>query len=88
MQFGGQGKPSVGVIFDADLGNTIDDALALALLYGLQGKNESRVVSVSVTYLIVDPGRNERVLAAYTELASGKAVGRPQGFRPPEKKKQ
>src|ERR1051326_1801827 len=49
MQFGGQGKPSAGVIFDADMGNTIDDALALALLYGLQGKNESRVVSMSVT---------------------------------------
>ena len=49
MQFGGQGKPSVGVVFDADLGNTIDDALALALLYGLQGKNESRVISISVT---------------------------------------
>jgi inosine-uridine nucleoside N-ribohydrolase len=49
MQFGAQGKPSAGVIFDADLGNTIDDALALALLYGLQGKNESRVIAVSVT---------------------------------------
>ena len=48
MQFG-QGKPSPGVIFDADLGNSIDDALALALLYGLQGKNESRVISVTVT---------------------------------------
>jgi hypothetical protein len=42
-------KPSAGVVFDADLGNTIDDALALALLYGLQGKSESRVVSVTVT---------------------------------------
>ena len=49
MQFGGQGKPSVGVVFDADLGNSIDDGLALALLYGLQSKNESRVISVSVT---------------------------------------
>lgn len=48
MQFG-QGKPSAGVVFDADLGNTIDDALALALLYGLQGKSESRVISVTVT---------------------------------------
>jgi hypothetical protein len=48
MQFS-QVKPSPGVVFDADLGNTIDDALALALLYGLQGKNESRVVSVTVT---------------------------------------
>ena len=48
MQFGG-GKPSPGVIFDSDLGATIDDALALALLYGLQGKGESRVVGVSVS---------------------------------------
>jgi hypothetical protein len=49
MQFQPQGKPSVGIVFDADLGNTIDDALALAMLYGFQGKNESRVLSVSTT---------------------------------------
>lgn len=49
MQFGGQGKPSVGIVYDADLGNSIDDALALAVLYGLQNKGESRVISVSVT---------------------------------------
>jgi hypothetical protein len=36
-------------VFDADLGNTIDDALALAMLFGFQGKNESRVLSVSTT---------------------------------------
>ncbi|MFN7925850.1 MAG: nucleoside hydrolase [Bryobacteraceae bacterium] len=49
MQFPPQGKPPVGVIFDSDLGNRIDDILALALLYGLDGKNEARMVSVSVT---------------------------------------
>ena len=49
MQFQSQGKPSVGIVFDADLGNTIDDALALAMLFGFQGKNESRVLSVSTT---------------------------------------
>jgi hypothetical protein len=49
MQFQPQGKPSVGIVFDADLGNTIDDALALAMLYGFQGKNESRVLSISTT---------------------------------------
>src|SRR4051812_10735032 len=49
MQFTGQGKPSVGVVFDAGMGDSIDDALALALLFGLQGKNESRVISVSTT---------------------------------------
>jgi len=49
MQIYGMGKPSVGVVYDASFGNTIDSALALALLYGLQGKNESRVISVSVS---------------------------------------
>jgi hypothetical protein len=48
MQFP-QGKPPVGVVFDSDLGNTVDDALALALLYGLDGKNEARVVSLSIS---------------------------------------
>jgi hypothetical protein len=41
-------------VFDADLGNTIDDALALAMLYGFQGKNESRVLSVSTTKSCLD----------------------------------
>ena len=49
MQFQGMGKPSIGVAYDASFGNTIDGALALALLYGLQGKSESRVVSVTVS---------------------------------------
>ena len=49
MQFQPQGKPSVGIVYDADLGNTIDDALALASLYGFQGKSESRVIAVSTT---------------------------------------
>ena len=49
MQFPGQGKPPVGIIFDTDMGNRIDDALALALLYGLDGKNECRVIAVSVS---------------------------------------
>jgi inosine-uridine nucleoside N-ribohydrolase len=49
MQFPGAGKPPLGVLFDSDMGNSIDDALALALLYGFDGKNEARVVSVSVS---------------------------------------
>jgi hypothetical protein len=49
MQFPGQGKPPVGIIFDSDMGANIDNALALALLYGFDGKNEARVVSVSVS---------------------------------------
>src|SRR5215471_12415808 len=49
MQLGGQFKPPVGVVFDSAMGNTIDDPLALALLFGLQGKNESRVIGVSTS---------------------------------------
>lgn len=49
MQFPGQGKPPVGVVFDSDMGDSIDDALALALLYALDGKNEARVISISVS---------------------------------------
>jgi hypothetical protein len=49
MQFPGMGKPAVGLIVDTDLGSRIDDVLALALLYGLDGKNEGRVVAVSVS---------------------------------------
>lgn len=49
MQFPGQGKPPLGIIYDSDFGNRIDDALALALLYGFDGRNQARVVSMSVT---------------------------------------
>jgi hypothetical protein len=49
MQFQSQGKPPVGIVYDSDLGNTIDDALALASLYGFQGKGESRVIGISTS---------------------------------------
>ena len=49
MQSGFNSVPAVGVLFDCDLGNEIDDALALALLYGLDGKNECRVVATTIS---------------------------------------
>jgi hypothetical protein len=49
VQFQPTGKPPAGVVFDADFGNGIESALALAMLYGFQGKSEARVVSVSST---------------------------------------
>lgn len=49
MQRGLQAIPPVGIIFDCDLGNSIDDVLALALLYGLDGKNECRVVGTTIS---------------------------------------
>jgi len=49
MQIAGQGRPPVGVVFDAFMGRSIDDALALALLNGLAGKDEARIASISVS---------------------------------------
>jgi len=49
MQFSGQGKQPVGIIFDSAMGASIDSALALALLYGLEGKSGVRLTSVSVS---------------------------------------
>ena len=46
---GAQARPPVGIVFDCDMGNRIDDVLALALLYGFDNRNEARVVSVSVS---------------------------------------
>jgi hypothetical protein len=49
MQDFGKGKPPVGVVFDTDMGNGIDDALAMALLFGLDGRNEARVAAIAVS---------------------------------------
>jgi hypothetical protein len=48
MQFPGGAPPSVGVLFDSAF-DRIDDLLALALLYGLDGKGEMRMTAVSVS---------------------------------------
>jgi hypothetical protein len=49
MQAQGQGTQTAGIIFDSGMGNNIDEALALALLYGLDGKQEARVIALSVS---------------------------------------
>ncbi|WP_321470384.1 nucleoside hydrolase [uncultured Paludibaculum sp.] len=41
--------PPIPVIFDTDMGNDIDDALALAMLHGLESRGEIRLVAVTVT---------------------------------------
>ena len=69
-------KPSVGIVFDADLGNQIDDALALASLYGFQGKSESRIVSVSTSR----PGLNSAIFA---DILVRFYTGDPGTFAPP-----
>lgn len=79
MQAIGMAKPPVGVIFDADLGNAVDAVLALALLYGFDGKNEARVVSTSVSKHSLSSAALAEVIARFyagTVSADFGAVGR------------
>ncbi len=39
----------VGVIFDTDMGNDIDDALALAMIHSLESRGECRLLAVTLT---------------------------------------
>jgi hypothetical protein len=48
MQLGAP-KPAIGVVFDSDIGNRLDTAIALSVLYGLDGRNECRVAAISVS---------------------------------------
>jgi hypothetical protein len=75
MQFQSQAKPPIGIVFDADLGNTIDDALALAMLFGFQGKNESRVLSVSTT-------KSSLAAAIFADVLVRFYTGEPGPFAP------
>jgi len=40
---------AIPVIFDTDMGNDVDDALALAMLHALQSRGECRLLGVTVT---------------------------------------
>lgn len=41
--------PPVPVIFDTDMGNDIDDALALAMLHAFESRGEAKLLAVTVT---------------------------------------
>jgi len=60
MQFIGS-KPSLGVLYDGALGYRLDAVLGLSVLYGLDAKNECRVVALSVP-------TNNLHAAAFTEI--------------------
>jgi hypothetical protein len=62
-------KPPVGVVFDSDMGASIDAALALALLYGFDGKNEARVISVSTSKSSLNSAAYCDVLARFYSSA-------------------
>lgn len=76
MQFRGQGKPPLGVVFDCDMGESVDTVLALAMLYGIQGKNEGRVLSISTS-------KPNLKAAAFCDTLARFYLGEPGPFFPP-----
>lgn len=57
----GPPPPAAQVIFDTDMGNDIDDALALAMLHALESRGEVRLLAVTVT-------KDEPYAAPYVDL--------------------
>src|SRR5688572_15177839 len=73
MQFLGAGeKPPVGLVYDTGL-TRIDEAIALALMFGLDGKREARVSGLSV-------GRPSLKAAAFCDLMQRVYSGGPSPF--------
>jgi hypothetical protein len=54
----------VDVILDTDIGNDIDDALALALLHALESRGECRLLAVTIT-------KDHPLAAAFTDALNG-----------------
>ena len=50
----------VPVIFDTDMGNDIDDALALAMLHAMESSGEAKIVAVTVTKAPAQRGGHSR----------------------------
>jgi hypothetical protein len=82
MPFPGEAKPPVGIVFDSDLGYGVDAALALALLYGLEGKSEARLISNSTTCSNLKSAAFADVLARFY-AGPPPAKGAPRGFQRP-----
>ncbi|MDP2997698.1 MAG: nucleoside hydrolase [Bryobacterales bacterium] len=53
----------VPVIFDTDMGNDIDDALALAVLHALESRGEAKILGVTIT-------KDNRWAAPYVDLVN------------------
>jgi inosine-uridine nucleoside N-ribohydrolase len=60
----------VRIIFDTDMGNDIDDALALAMLHAFESRGEARLLAVTIT-------KDNRWAAPYVDLVNT-FYGRPE----------
>lgn len=65
MQFSELAKPPIGIVFDSDLGDGVDDVLALALIYALEAHSETRIVSTSTTKSTLRSAMFAEVLARF-----------------------
>ena len=43
------GQTPAGIIFDTDMGNDVDDAMALAMLHAFESRGECRLIAVTIT---------------------------------------
>jgi len=62
-----------GIIFDTDMGNDVDDALALAMLHAFQSRHEINLLAVTVT-------KDNRGAAPYVDVVNT-FYGRPDWYR-------
>src|SRR4051812_47394319 len=51
----------IPLIFDTDIGNDVDDALALAIIHSLESRGEARLLAVTIT-------KDNRHAAPYIDL--------------------
>ena len=56
------------VIFDTDMGNDVDDALALAMIHALQSRGECELLAVTITNALNDPPADEILIAHNTKV--------------------
>jgi inosine-uridine nucleoside N-ribohydrolase len=59
----GSGAEPVRVVFDTDIGNDVDDALALAMLHALESRGEVKLLAVTIT-------KDNRWAAPYVSLVN------------------
>src|SRR5258707_8704337 len=77
------GAAPVRLIFDTDMGNDIDDALALAMIHALETRGEAKLLAVTVT-------KDNRYAGPFIELMNtfyhrpGIPIGTVRGGKTPE----
>ncbi len=60
----------VNIIFDTDIGNDVDDALALAILHAFENRHEAKLLAVTIT-------KDNKWAAPYVDLVDT-FYGRPE----------